>query len=56
MTLTLFSFSYLDLHPSDRFAQLEHDKDQACVNRLSAAGTGLLSVEDKNTIKENASI
>lgn len=45
-TLLLFSVSYLDLHASDRFAQLEHDKDQARVHRLPAAGAGLLSEDD----------
>lgn len=44
----LLSMSYLDLHASDRFAQLEHDKDQARINRLPAAGAGLLPVVDKH--------
>lgn len=54
--LIIISLSYLYFHASNRFAQLEHDKDQACVNRLPAAGASLLSVEDKNSIKEHTSI
>ena len=41
-TFKTTSISYLDLHTTDRFAQLEHDKDEARVNRLPAAGAGLL--------------
>lgn len=39
--------THFDLHASDRFAQLEHDEDQARVNMLPAAGTGLLPAKDK---------
>lgn len=41
-----YFFPYLDLHASNRFAQLEHDKDQVWVYCLSATGAGLLSTED----------
>lgn len=41
-----FAISYLNFHASNRFAQFEHDKDQAWVNRLPAAGTGLLPAVD----------
>lgn len=41
------SISYLDLHASDRFAELKHDKDQTWVNWLPAAGAGLLSTHNK---------
>lgn len=46
----IFPISYLDLHASNRFAQLEHDKDQARVNRLPAAGAGFLPVKDKQQL------
>ena len=46
----LFSVSHLNFHASNRFAQLEHDKDQARVNRLSATGTGLLSMVGKQQL------
>lgn len=42
--------TYFDLHAADRFAQLEHDEDQAWVNVLPAARTGLLSAKYKKTI------
>lgn len=41
------TMTHFDLHASDRFAQLEHDEDQARVNMLPAAGTGLLPAKDK---------
>lgn len=42
----LVSITYLNFHPSNGFTQLEHNEDQTWVNRLSAAGTGFLSVEN----------
>lgn len=42
-----FAISYLDLHASNRFAQLKHDKDQAGVYWFSATGAGLLPEQHK---------
>lgn len=43
------SISYLNLHPSNGFAQFEHDEDQTGVNRLPAAWTGFLSIQNTQT-------
>lgn len=49
-TISIFPTPYLDFHATNRFAQLEHDEDQAGVNGLPAAGAGLLPVEEKHEL------